>query len=287
MPKAIEAKIVLDSLNTATGDRITTFVVTVPKWLLAEVRTHRALSMNAASSRAIPAKRVRCQVLADPFVPVSWGANRKGMQASVPVSPNKQKIARWSWLTARFPAMAIHWVLSELLGLHKQLCNRLLEPWMWADVVLTATEWKNFFILRCSQDAQPEFQMVATQMLELREKSIPIPLAPGEWHLPFMPSDHEAHEKLEVLKQISAARCARVSYLLPESERLSTPERDLELCQRLILSGHLSPFEHVAVALPARDRCANFVGFGQWRHEFPNEANGDYSIAVAVSAPSC
>lgn len=272
----INAQIVLDSVNAATGDRLTTFVIRIPKFMLAQLARHRALSINAASSRAIPAKKVRQQVLQDPFNPIRWGVNGKGMQPKKELSPHSEKWARWAWSMGRYPAVGFHWYLGEVVGLHKETCNRLLEPYMWADVLLTATEWNNFFTLRCHDDAQAEFQAVAFQMRELRQNSIQQWLQPGEWHLPFIQEcDHDQYP-LSMQLQISAARCARLSYQLPEGG-FSTPERDLELCSRLMKPPlHASAFESVAIALPTRERSANFMGWRSWRKDFPDEANGDY-----------
>lgn len=273
----INAQIILDSVNLATGDRLTTFAIRIPKFILAEANTHRSLSRNAASSRAIPAKKIRHQVINDPVIPVHFGRNGKGMTASDELPPFKKWLALTAWRLARYPACVFHWFLSEVVGLHKQICNRILEPWMWADVLLSATEWKNFFALRCHRDAQPEFQAVATQMRQLLLTSTPQKLRPGEWHLPFIGNLEKERLPLEMQKQISAARCARISYQLPEGG-FSTPDRDLELCSRLTAPPlHASPFEGVAIALPKRERSANFMGWKQWRKDFPEEANGDYS----------
>lgn len=272
----ITAKIVLDSCNTVTGDRLTTIEAHVPKFILAEINTHRCFSRNAASSRAIPAPKIRRQVLRDPVIPVSFGANQRGMQAERELKGIRLAICRRLWLLARYGAIFFHW-LCDCLGLHKQIVNRILEPWMWVDVLISSTEWNNFIALRCHKDAQPEFQVLAKLIRDLRINSFPTRLAPGQWHLPYADPLDRINYDLDQLKAVSAARCARVSYLVPEGG-YSTPERDLELCRRLKEPPlHASPFEHVAVALPASRRAANFVGWQQWRADFPNESNGDYS----------
>lgn len=276
---SISARIVLDSINSETGDRLTSFAIRTPRFLLPELLTHRSLSRNASSSRAIPAQKLREQVLFNPVVPVQFGRTGRGMQAHGLLTPFKAWLAKKLWLFARYPAMFFHWLLSDLLGLSKQIVNRLIEPWMWSDVLLSSSEWKNFFILRCHKDAQPEFQAIANQMKELYEHNVPNILNPGEWHLPWIQeTDRQLYPDIELLKQISAARCARISYLLPDTGAYSNPVRDLELCARLMEPPlHASPFEAIAVALPTSERSANFVGWRQMRSFLPNEANGDYS----------
>lgn len=275
----IKAQILADSLNSATGDRLTTYQIRVPKWILAEINTHRALSRNFASSRAIPSRTIRKQIIDDPFVPVYFGANQKGMQAQSELTGLRLELAKQTWKLARFPSCGFHW-LGEKIGLHKQIVNRMLEPWMWADGVISATEFRNFFALRNHEDAQPEFRELARQMQELYEGNQPKVLQPGEWHLPFIDtSDLILYP--EQVEMISSARCARVSYLLRDGKR-STPEADLKLCKRLIGSfpGHWSPTEHPAKAMPTSDRYGNFVGFKQYRKFHQGESGGDYNKAT-------
>jgi hypothetical protein len=286
MKSKISAEILADSINGMTGDRLTTFRVRLPKWLIAELNTHRALSRNFASSRAIPAKKIREQVMSDPFTPVHWGANQKGMQAKQELKGWRLAAAKQIWLLSRWliPPVVAHWLL-EKVGLHKQVANRLLEAWMWADGVISATEWKNFFLLRNDPDAQPEFQELAGQMHWGRTVSNPRPLNSGEWHLPMLEAgSFDDIMTLDYAKRVSAARCARVSYLLREGEKHLVAE-DLKLCDRLFGSSprHLSPAEHQAKALPSSERCGNFVGWKQFRKEFGDEAGGDYGTGETVT----
>lgn len=270
----VSAEVLADSINAATGDRLTTFRVRVPKFLLAEINTHRSLSKNFASSRAIPASKIRHQVLFDPFVPTYFGANQKGMQAKKELTGIRLFLAKQLWLKARLLGCFSHWV-GEKIGLHKQLVNRILEPWMWADGVISGTEWNNFFALRCHEDAQPEFRQLAEQIECAHKYSEPKLLQPGEWHLPFTSLWDVL--PLEDLKRVSTARCARVSYLLRENHR-SNLDSDIELCNRLMGSNpkHLSPAEHPGMALPTKERIGNYVGWKQYRKFQENESGGDY-----------
>lgn len=282
----INAEIIADSLNISTGDRLTTFKVRCPKWIIAEIGTHRALSRSWTSSRAVPAKKLRQMILKDPVVPTHWGANQKGMQAKEELSGLKLAIARRLWLLARYPACLFHWLLGDVVGLHKQICNRLVEPWMWADGVLTATEWKNFFKLRNHPDAQPEFGKLASIMQAAYEANEPQRVRPGEWHLPFIQEGDRSFLQFDIhLIQISSARCARASYYLHDG-KLSDPEKDLELCDRLIGSDpkHLSPMEHPAMASATRDRFGNFMGWKQYRKTIQGENGGDYAEPVKAEA---
>ena len=328
----IESKLILASKNAVTGVNLYTFVLTYPRMILAEVNTHRMFSRNAASSRAIPAKKQRKQVLEDPFVPVYVGQNQRGMQAGQELTGWKRFVVEHTWLLARYPAVFASWIL-EKQGAHKQAANRIVEPWTFTQQILTCTDLKNFFKLRNHVDAEPHFQIIARQMQAqvefaetwfevlswngntVYERSLEIKsgnvgtiqvLKPGEWHLPFVTeADREAvfadckkeQEEYEIavgdvskaiqlrdpwesLKKISTARCARVSYYLPESGLRSDLVRDMDLCTRLSSSGHWSPFEHVATPVETKDYIGNFRSWRQYRKEFEQEDGGDRENSV-------
>jgi hypothetical protein len=267
-----EAKIIADSISPAEV-RLTTLQVTFPRFILAEFNTHRALSRNSASSRAIPVKKRIEAVLNSPFVPEKFGRNQKGMQAhEEPISEHNAEEAETAW---RFAAkLAAHYAKRlDKLGVHKQWSNRLLEPFSWHTVVVTATDWDNFFHLRCHPDAQPEFQKIAGMMRDVMEASTPVRGAGGQWHLPYItnsnivdnPSTEGHHWAL-----ISAARCARVSYLTYDGKL--DPEADLALATKLLAAGHMSPFEHPATPMnTAAEYYGNFKGWMQYRKLIPGE----------------
>lgn len=258
---SIKATVVADSVNP-DGIRLTTFEVTFPRFILAEVNTHRMLSRNSASSRAIPTKKLLSAVWHNPAGPVEWGRNQAGMQAKVELSGFRAWAARKGFYLARIPAIIVVWFLSKL-GLHKQITNRLLEPWMWQTAVLSATSWENFFKLRAHPDAQPEFRALAWAMKRAMKDSLPAELAWGDWHLPYAEG-----MKGETGAKISAACCARVSYVR-QNDRKSV-EEDMAMAKRLSDSGHFSPLEHPAQALA--ESHGNFVGFKQYRKFFEGES---------------
>jgi thymidylate synthase ThyX len=257
----------LDSVSPA-GVRLTTLEVTFPRFVLAEFNTHRVLSRNSASSRAIPTSKLIDRVEHDPAMPLQWGRNKAGMSASDVLSEEEALAARAIWLRARDDAVLR---ANELLALkvHKQELNRLLEPFLWHTVIVSATEWSNFFELRCAANAQPEIRAAALEMRAAIDASRPRRIELGEWHTPLLQEDERALD-LETRRRISAARCARVSYLTHEGNR--EIEKDLELFERLKSDRHLSPFEHVAT--PARDEAfhANFRGWVQMRAEIERSA---------------
>ena len=149
--KKIEAKIVADSKNEQ-GDRITTYLLTYPRFIHSELMTHRVFSRNSASSRAIPFEKMVKMVEEDPFIPLVWQKDHKGMQGNEYLTDKMDvQRAEHRWLIARTNAIEQAKVLSEGVGVTKQLCNRILEPFMWHTVLLTATEFSNFFKLRCPQ----------------------------------------------------------------------------------------------------------------------------------------
>lgn len=258
---AYHAEVLLDSVNPA-GERLTTFVLRFPRFVLSEFNTHRMLSRNASSSRAIPTTRLMQQLRDDPVLPIAWGRNQPGMQAHQELDEEQARIAQAEWLRARDAAL-LHAELLRTAGVHKQIVNRVLEPWMWASVVVSATTYDNFFTLRCHPDAQPEIKRLADLMRAAWDASAPVPRAEGEWHLPFLGADDESLSP-EVQREVAVARCARVSYLTHLGTR--DVDADRQLHQRLLDAGHWSPFEHVARASAGRERFANFSGWQAYRH---------------------
>lgn len=272
------AKILKDSI-TNDGARLTTFEVTIPRIVLAEFNTHRMLSRNSASSRAIPvAKRIQT-VKEDPFIPEAFGRNKKGMQAGGLLDEDANAKARALWLDGRDEAIRIAEGLASL-EVHKQLANRVLEPYLWHTIVVSATEWDNWDALRCHEAAQPEIRKPAETMRELRLSNVPKVLRFGQWHLPYV-EDDEADELLRVngfssneLAYISAGRCARVS--VKTFDGTTDPRADLDLAIRLRSAGHMSPLEHPAQAYAlehAHEFMGNFRGWKQLRKTVRNEHN--------------
>lgn len=269
----IDAKIIADSVNPV-GNRITTWIVKFPRFILAEFNTHRMLSRNSSSSRAIPVERIIKSIEEDPALPEFWGKNQKGMQASVELTEDEREKAKKQWLYAR--DLMIHKVrMLQDLDVHKQLANRLLEPWMHQTVLCTATEWENFFALRAHKDAQPEFKALAFKMLELYNGNTPKKLNVGNWHIPFGDQYLDNVSISDALK-ICTARAARVSYNNFEGD--IDFEKDYDLHDKLLSSGHLSPFEHCAKALDESRTVGNFLGWEQYRKTFQGENKQDERV---------
>lgn len=234
------AKIIADTEGVIPEARITTFEIYAPRFLLAEINTHRVISKSAQSSRAIPVKKRIAAVTADPYIPAVFGKNQPGMQAQEALSDADSIAAKYRWERAAHDATISAELLANL-GVHKQLANRVLEPFAYFYGVLTATEWDNFWQLRRSAEAQPEFRELADKMFDAYAASTPR-VAPH--HLPYCDTV-PAGTHIELLLKISAARCARVSYKTFDG-KLSIPEEDVALCDRLLVDGHLSPFDHPA-----------------------------------------
>ena len=150
MKKQIKAEIIADSISPQ-DHRLTTYVLTFPRYILAELNTHRLFSKNSASSRAIPFEKMVEMVMEDPFIPMAFQKNHKGMQGTEYLEGEAVVEAKTQWLLARDAAVkrAKHLHNGYTEGVTKQLCNRLLEPFMWHTVILTASEFENFFNLRC------------------------------------------------------------------------------------------------------------------------------------------
>lgn len=280
----ISAKIIADSVNPI-GIRITTFVLTYPRFIHSEFMTHRMISRNASSSRAIPVKKQIQMVIDNPVIPLAFTKNQKGMQGGEALGGEAHDDAVKTWIEARNQAVVYAKKLADL-EVHKQYANRVLEPFSHITVVATATDWDNFFALRCHPMAQPEIHALADYMYAAREVSTPEPLKYGRWHLPFI--DEQAMQEVKDLYNIeclqdsdeamlltirrSVARCARVSYLNHDGTS-SSIEEDNELYKRL-LGGtpiHASPAEHQAMSLDSGRKVGNFSGWMQYRKSLTNE----------------
>lgn len=266
----IQAKVIEDSI-TEHGDRLTTMVLTYPRFFHQELMTHRVLSRNAASSRAIPFTKMMKRTWNDPAIPIFWGKNQSGMQAYEEVSPLRAKIAEFVWLAATAFTLGAAWVLHKL-GLHKQIVNRVYEMFTHIEVVVSATHWDNLTGLRGHPDAEPHFQILAESIIDALNESKPRLLKQGEWHLPFVTDEEREKYSPEELLKFSAARCARVSYLLHDGTK-TNPQKDIDLHDRLVVEQpvHASPAEHQGQAAPKGTRSGNFVGFIQYRKTLSNE----------------
>lgn len=248
MPTRQLARVLADSISP-DGVRLSTILTTMPRIVLPEFNTHRRFARNSASSRAIPIEKMLQRVMEDPFVPEDWGQNGRGMQDHGALDEHTRALAKTAWLVALDDAIeSARHLLS--LGVHKQHVNRLLEPFMWHTVIVTATEWSNFFNLRCSPLAQPEIRRTAEAMRDVLHASEPECLDFDEWHLPLV-DERDADLSTQDKLRVSVARCARVSYLTHDGVR--DVSKDLELHDSLLANGHMSPFEHAARPLTFDD----------------------------------
>lgn len=258
----IVARIVADSVNK-NGNRITTFELEYHRFIHSELMTHRLFSRNAMSSRAVPVSKMIEQVRNNPATPIHWGKNQAGMQAAEVLVEESLDNAKRQWKQSAIYAASQAEIMSSI-GSHKQIVNRLLEPFQTMKTVLTATEFDNFFWLRCDSDAQPEIQELANCMFEAMKQSEPEVLESEQWHTPYVEhifkggkfesyclTDEEDNViKLlteEEAKAISASCCAQVSYRTLNN----TYEKAMDIYSKLA-SGrkvHASPFEHIATPM--------------------------------------
>jgi hypothetical protein len=261
-PKFLHAEELTHRLLSTSPEMIET--VSIPDGFMYD----RNLSRNASSSRAVPVPRLIEDIRRDPAEPLFWGKNQAGMQAAEELDDAAKRLAQNIWRSNREAcirdAMDLH-----ALGAHKQLVNRLVEKHGYINVVVTATNWSSFFALRRHEGAQPEIRYLADLIWEAQQASTPKVLKLGQWHLPYVDIEeefdavtdhlwrrHKAGEFSEgaidglfvdILIQLSVARCARVSYLTHEGKKPDVDE-DVALYQRLVGSvpPHASPAEHQA-----------------------------------------
>lgn len=251
-----EAKVIADSMNPA-GVRLTTMEATFPRFVLPQLLNHRMFSRSTTSSRAQGIQGRMTQVLDHPVIP-SFGSNQKGMQAGEPLSGADLEAATKSWLDAR--TAAVHQARRlQRLGVHKEVANRLLEPWTWTTTVISSTTWSNFFNLRCEEEGpQVEIRDLALAMRDALSGSVPAAMPLGGYHTPYVTPSPQGATQEEI--EVSVARCARASY---NTQAVDRPvEDDLNLYKRLVEESHASPLEHVAMA--ADGQWSGNFGWG-WR----------------------
>jgi thymidylate synthase ThyX len=282
MMKSVDTPIILADSVSPEGIRLITWQLRYWRGIHSELMTHRVFSRNAGSSRARPSKAIIDQVENDPWGPLHWGKNEPGMQANAQLEDYELQLAQQRWLAAAQNAAIVAEDLVSI-GAHKQIVNRLLEPFTYIDVVLSGTDFANWYALRDHKDAQPEIRELASLMKEVQAHSTPKLLQPGDWHLPYiaaddwdaaeehlfgervMPEESVSEAVMDLLKKASAARCARVSYKLHDGNATDFT-KDLELFNRLLVSQplHASPAEHQATP----DGQYNNMGGGseQWKN---------------------
>lgn len=307
----ITAKIIADSISEHSP-RLTTYELRYNRFIHPEFMTHRMFSRNASSSRAIPVEKQIEDILRDTAMPEKWGKNQPGMQAReendalVDIhefsAQHREMIfgvtAKEAWYDARDRAIESARAFHKA-GYHKQIVNRLLEPFSHITVVCTATDYDNFFALRRHPDAQPEIKILADAMWEAREASTPRVLEYGEWHLPYITEEERSYLNsaenlkydpepmgIDTLIRCSVARCARVSYLTHDGKKPSQ-EADLALYDRLVGSHpmHASPAEHQAtpdelfmmdLGMRRPHLHGNLNGWIQYRKTLEGECVTDY-----------
>lgn len=269
----IEAKVIAHSVSPA-GKEVTTFQLAYPRFIHSEFMTHRVFSRNAMSSRAVPVAKMLEQVRTNPAMPIHWGKNQAGMQAREEVADTLE--AQSLWRDAAADAANTAEMMMDM-GLHKQVANRILEPFQIIHVIVTATEWDNWYELRDHEDADPNIQQLAKVMRVAHTESKPRLLGVGDWHLPYI-LDEEHNDWFDAqLIKFSVARCARVSYNNHDGS-MPTPEKDEELFNRLAAARpfHSSPLEHQATPMNddrEKHLCGNLSGWIQYRKIW-EEQNG-------------
>lgn len=263
---------IADSVSRDTGYRVTTLELRMHRFMLPEFLTHRAFSRNSSSNRAIPVLKRIDQVVDEPAMPLVWPGERKGMQGGPPLPTYLANDAREVWLAARDTTVEYAKDLLDL-GVHKSIVNRLLEPFLSQTVIVTATDWGDFYAQRLPPQnggeplAQAEIVFLACEMRKAYVASDPVQLTLGQWHLPYLDDWELKTMPVEQAKRVSVARCARVSYLTHDGKR--DVAADLDLYRRLSSASppHWSPLEHVATPADKGEQTqGNFTGWHQLRH---------------------
>jgi len=290
----IEAKILAHSKSSVNGKEIITFELQYPRFIHSELMTHRLFSRNAASSRAIPVTKMIEAVRLAPASPIHWGKNQPGMQAKEELDDWNKGLVEGYWEGASHHAARLAEDMNSA-GAHKQIVNRILEPFQWMKTVVTATEFDNFFWLRNHHDAQPEIKRLAEVMWDALQSSEPVELSAGDWHTPYFGDGYWQEgcgTPLEDALAISSSCCAQVSYRKLDDSL----EKAKDIFAKLIESKpcHASPTEHQATPMEVdfdyitwpdgvthMDRngnlwSGNFCGFVQHRQLIPDNVCYNY-----------
>lgn len=256
-------EVIAATRNDYTKKDITTLRLTYPRYIHSELMTHRQFSRNSASSRATPSKVITNQVRENPAFFEQLGINQSGMNASKELSKKDAKAFKEDWYkTAQVTADIVdEWI--EKYKLHKQVANRILEPFMKTTTIVTATEWSNFLYTRLAEGVEPSMHTLAiliekalqysTNLLNEQEKGL-LSMIPnitiGRYHLPFVTHEELKLESTQDCLMHSVARCARCTILSNVTKKQSTLEEDTNLFNRLLTAKpmHASPFEHQAYA---------------------------------------
>lgn len=255
-------------------ENLWTFELMYPRYIHSEFMTHRVFSRNASSSRAIPVKRMIEQVDNNPVVPPKVYMNKAGMVGDVEAPLDVTADFYNLWLDAASNAVEIAKNM-EKLGIHKQHINRILEPFQYIKVIVTATDWYNFFVLRLAPDAQPEMRELANtiydEMNHYHNKAVGVLELDKEHTVVSLPyiTDEDVKEigkeEYHLLMKISAARCARVSYNNHDGSKPDI-EKDLKLYGHLYDSKHMSPMEHACIRDEDYRKNANLNGWKSLRY---------------------
>lgn len=295
----LQAQVILASKHTDDGLPIFTVRMRYPRIIHSEIMTHRVFGRNARSSRAVPFKTMLRELMTTPFVPWHWGKNQSGMQADeenstpVPIGeyfPNDSLVTAGphaAWLKARDNAVKVAQAFADA-DYHKQNVNRLIEPFAWMDMLVTSTQWKNFFWLRQHGAAEPHLQDLANVVFKAVTHASFERLQNG-WHLPYITQEEAMKYPLDIQQKLSAARCARISYVPFDGK--PNVEREIERYDMLVKSDrvHASPLEHQAtpdkrVICPTTGQAerwenphlhGNLTDWIQYRKIVPNEAMMD------------
>lgn len=281
--QSIKAVILADSIERIGNNRITTWQLTYPRFIHSEIMTHRILSKNSASSRAIPFNKMVEQVENDPFIPIKWMKEHKGMQGTEYLeNVDDIQTAKYLWLNARNRAVENAKYLTNDSGVTKQICNRLLEPFLWHTIILTGTEFENFFALRAHPMAEIHLQDLAYKMLEAYNVSTPKELKEGEWHIPYDTKEDDlvpvlynikapAGDLLSYRIKVATAKCAQVSYMKFGSDDYADlidlhdslfirPYNGKRGIRKINDPIHASPAEHIAQAMTGQEYYNYFKG---------------------------
>lgn len=302
--EGITARVVQASKSAYTGKELWTFELEFPRYILAEVNTHCILEKNSASSRAIPVKTSNELIKNNPAIPVYWGKNQSGMVAGEELGELEKEASKQVWLAAMHSAIAHSTVLDQLKN-HKQVANRIVEPWQRMKTVMSGTEWANLFYLRDHPDADPTFQELAKVMIKAKSQVQPVELRYKQWHTPYVTRKIEgdvihyfsAGQELTIQQalMVSASCSAQTSYRKSDESL----EKAMQVFERLNIGSedkpaHASPTTHqgtpiryddvietdpltwpVGITHMTKDKklwSGKFQDFIQYRKLIPNEA---------------
>lgn len=258
----VKVSLIAMTRNAYSNKVITTLLCEYPRYIHSEIMTHRQLSRNSGSSRATPFNIYCERIIKDPAFFAELGINRSGMNADSVLNKENAEAFKHEYMQLMHHTVDTAMSWSAKYNLHKQIINRVLEPYVRTSTVITATEWDNFLYTRAiAKGVEPVMHLLANcikQAVDYANENA----KDGVAHLPFVTDNEFNTCSLKDCVKHAVSRSARCTILSNVTKKLSTIEEDEKLYNWLSSADpmHASPFEHIAFATKSYEPYYNLRG---------------------------